>query len=94
MQSQIIETIKKLKPQLNEDFNVEEIALFGSYSRNENNDSSDIDILVKLNKLLGLRFITLLNLLESQLKLKVDLVTDKALRSSMKSRILKEAIYI
>jgi predicted nucleotidyltransferase len=94
MQSQIIETIKKLKPQLNEDFNVEEIALFGSYSRNENNDSSDIDILVKLNKPLGLRFITLLNLLKSQLKLKVDLVTDKALRSSMKSRILKEAIYI
>ena len=94
MRQKIINQIKHLKPELYEKFNVQEIALFGSFSRNQENESSDIDILVKLEKPLGLKFITLLNFLETHLKEKVDLVTDKAIRPQMKDRILKEAIYI
>lgn len=94
MQSQIIEKIKQLKSQLKKDFNVEEIALFGSYSCNDMNEKSDIDIVVKLHKPLSLKFITLLNFLEAQLKQKVDLVTDKALKSNMKNQILQEEIFI
>jgi predicted nucleotidyltransferase len=46
----IIETIKSEKPFLKEQFGVEEIALFGSYARGENNPDSDIDLLVRFNK--------------------------------------------
>ena len=94
MQSQIIKKIKQRKPQLKKDFNVEEIALFGSYSCNNTNEKSDIDILIKLHKPLGLKFITLLNFLEIQLMQKLDLVTDKALKYNMTNQILQEVIFI
>lgn len=94
MNQKIIDKLRRLKPELYEKFNVQEIALFGSFSRNNEKEYSDIDILVKLEKPLGLKFITLLNFLETHLKEKVDLVTDKAIRPQMKDSILKEAIYI
>ncbi|MBK0383996.1 nucleotidyltransferase domain-containing protein [Pedobacter sp. SD-b] len=94
MKIEIIEKIKLLKPQLKKDFNVDEIALFGSYSRNEETEKSDLDIIVKLHKPLGLKFLTLLYFLEHNLKQKVDLVTEQALRKNMKSQILSEAIFI
>lgn len=94
MNKQIIETIRKLKPELNEKFNVQEIALFGSFARNEENINSDLDILIKLNKPLGFRFVSLIHFLEKHLKEKVDLVTDKAIKPSMRDQIIEEAIFI
>lgn len=94
MSQKIINQIRQLKPELYERFNVQEIALFGSFSRSQQNEFSDLDIMVKLEKPLGLKFITLLNFLETHLKEKVDLVTDKAIRPQMKDSILKEAIFI
>ncbi|MEO5911873.1 MAG: nucleotidyltransferase family protein [Pelobium sp.] len=94
MNKQVIETIRKLKPELNEKFNVQEIALFGSFARNEGNINSDLDILIKLNKPLGLKFLSLIHFLEMHLKEKVDLVTEKAIRPSMRAKIIEEAIFI
>jgi predicted nucleotidyltransferase len=42
----IIAELKKLKPVLAEKYSVQDIALFGSYSRNEATSKSDIDILI------------------------------------------------
>lgn len=94
MNSQILEQIRLLKPELKEQFHVQEIAIFGSVVRNESNESSDLDILVKLEKPLGFKFISLINFLESHLKEKVDLVTDKAIRPKMKQQIFNEAVFI
>jgi uncharacterized protein len=46
----IIEELKKLKPILSEKYSVKDIALFGSYSRNEETPQSDIDILIHFEK--------------------------------------------
>ena len=46
----ILESLKKLKPVLSEKYSVKEIALFGSYSRNEQTQESDIDILIRFEK--------------------------------------------
>ena len=46
----ILESLKKLKPVLSEKYSVKEIALFGSYSRNEQTLESDIDILIRFEK--------------------------------------------
>lgn len=58
MNSQILEQIRLLKPELKEQFHVQEIAVFGSVVRNEANESSDLDILVKFEKPLGFKFIS------------------------------------
>lgn len=46
----IIKTIKAEKPFLQEHFGVEDIALFGSYSRGEETTDSDVNILVSIKK--------------------------------------------
>ena len=46
----ILESLKKLKPVLSKKYSVTEIALFGSYSRNEQTPESDIDLLIRFEK--------------------------------------------
>jgi len=55
--------------------------LFGSYSRNEADESSDIDILVDLDysQHIGLGFVQMKLDLEQQLQKSVDLVSSQAL---------------
>lgn len=47
---QIIQQLKAIKPILKERFGVNELALFGSYSRNEAKPGSDIDLLISFEK--------------------------------------------
>jgi len=47
----IISSIKAEMPYLEKHFGVEEIALFGSYSRGEQTENSDIDIFVSIKNL-------------------------------------------
>ena len=86
--------LKELKPILNQEFNVERIGYFGSYSRNEQNKDSDIDILVYFRKPLGWKFFDLQELLEKELELKVDLVSEKALKEQLKQIILNSVKYV
>jgi uncharacterized protein len=54
--------------------------LFGSYSRNEANSNSDVDILVDLDysKHIGLGFVSMQIDLQQKLHKKVDLISSKA----------------
>ena len=45
----ILQRLRQIKPQLQEKYNLKELALFGSYSRDEQTDNSDIDIMVKMS---------------------------------------------
>ena len=71
----ILRIIKKEMPYLRKQFGVKHLALFGSFARDEANDSSDIDIVVSLSKPLGFAFIQLVDYLEEKLGRKVDLIT-------------------
>ena len=92
--SEIESTLKALKPMLFQNYFVDRIGYFGSYSRNEQTKDSDIDILVSFRKPLGWQFFDLQELLEKALNLKVDLVSDKALKEQLKERILKSVKYV
>jgi predicted nucleotidyltransferase len=70
----IIESIAAEKPYLRKHFGVEEIALFGSYARGEENADSDIDILVSINKPSYSLLMGLYTYLENRLNKKVDLL--------------------
>ena len=71
------------------EYNPEMIGIFGSYARNENLQSSDIDILVKFKSTLSLlQLVRIERLISQKLGIKVDLVTEGAI----KNRIVKESI--
>ena len=65
---------------LEERYGVEEIAIFGSLTRGEGGPTSDIDLVVSLNRPLGFKFFELWDYLESILGMEVDLLTPNALK--------------
>lgn len=70
------------------------IAVFGSYSRGEQNEESDIDILVDFDKPIGIEFIDLAGELEILLKHKVDLVSLKGIKPSYFQVISPDINYV
>jgi len=86
--------LKELKPLLLQKYYVDKIGYFGSYSRNEQNKFSDIDILVSFKKPLGWEFFDLQEFLENQLNIKVDLVSEKAIKEQLRQIILDSVKYI
>jgi predicted nucleotidyltransferase len=93
-----LNTIKKIlvkhKPEIVKRFHVKEIGVFGSYVRNEQKKRSDVDILVDFSQPIGLDFVELCYYLEDILRLKVDLVTPRAIRKQMKPTILREVVFL
>ena len=72
-----------------------EVGIFGSFVRGEEKDTSDLDILVELERPVGLiKFVGLQNYLSDELGEKVDLVTISALKPRIKENILSEVVYI
>jgi predicted nucleotidyltransferase len=86
--------LKELKPFLHQKYFVKKIGYFGSYARSEQNQDSDIDILVSLKKPLGWDFFNLQEFLENELNLKVDLVSEKALKEQLRQIILNSVKYV
>ena len=80
---------------LRKSYHVDKIAFFGSIVREDFAQTSDIDLMVEFSEPIGLfRFIELERHLASLLQRKVDLVSKNALKPSLKSSILKEAVYV
>jgi predicted nucleotidyltransferase len=83
------------KAQLQCQFGVDGLALFGSTARGEAGENSDVDISVSFKspptsrRYFGARFY-----LEDVLKCPVDLVTDKALRKELHPHVERDAVYV
>ena len=93
-----ITDIKKLlanhKHLLSEKYPIKNIAVFGSYSRNEQNEKSDIDIFVEFNAPIGIEFIDLAEGLERILHLRVDLISKNGIKKAYFKSIKKDLIYV
>ncbi|MBL0050444.1 MAG: nucleotidyltransferase domain-containing protein [Bacteroidetes bacterium] len=63
MQNLVLEILKKEKPYLEQQFGVTEIGLFGSFARGDNMPDSDIDIIVKVQKISFVSVMGILNYL-------------------------------
>jgi len=70
--------------------------LFGSYSRDEANVKSDVDILVELDhsSLIGMKFFAYQIELEELLKMKVNLVSSEGLSKYVKPFVDKDKMLI
>jgi len=85
--------ILSLRDNLRNKYYIKTLALFGSYARGEETNSSDIDILVDFDTTPDLlTFIELEEFLSDKLKRNVDLVPLRKLKESIKKQILDEAI--
>lgn len=86
-------TIKRHERELNEQFAVKKIAIFGSYSRGEQTESSDLDVLVEFEKPVSLlSLVSLENHLADIVGIKVDVVPKEDIRPELRDEILAEAI--
>ncbi|MFZ1518982.1 MAG: nucleotidyltransferase family protein [Ignavibacteriaceae bacterium] len=92
--NEIKELLQKNKLYLVNKYNLKSIALFGSITRNEATEKSDVDILVDFEKPIGLEFVMLADELENILGVKVDLVTPNALKPKMFEHIKQDLQYV
>ena len=92
---EVLDMLRTHKPTLVERFGVNELALFGSFARDQATDGSDVDILVRFDgpatsrSYFGVQFY-----IEDLLGRRVDLVTDKALRSELRPYVEREALNV
>ena len=87
--------LEKQKDFLRDTYQVDDLGVFGSVARGENKEVSDIDILVKFVKPVGMfKFIELEEYLTKLFGKKVDLVTTRALKPAIKNEVLQEVIYV
>ena len=86
--------LQAIKPVLTDKFHVSSIGYFGSYSIGQQNEQSDLDLLVEFSEPVGWEFFTLERFLEQTMGLRVDLVTRNSLKGQIKESILKQVQYI
>lgn len=86
--------LHKHKPVLVEKYGIKTLGIFGSYARNEQEECSDVDILVDFNQPVGIEFIDLAEELESILGTKVDLVSKKGIKKDYFKFIEKDLKYV
>jgi hypothetical protein len=91
---EIKSTISKHKDQLFNDYPIKSLAIFGSYSKNEQNKESDLDIIVEFNGKIGIRFIDLANELEDLVGFKIDLVSKNGIKEKYFKSISSDLIYV
>ncbi len=71
---------------------IKSISIFGSYLHGNHRSSSDLDLLLELDKNVGLFTLAAIQLhLEKELGLPVDLVEKESLSKYLKSKVIKEA---
>jgi predicted nucleotidyltransferase len=89
----IVNKLREIKPLLAQKYTVTEIALFGSYSREEQHANSDIDIMVSHVNPLGFKYFDLVYEIKSLFDIEVQVVSRKAIKPGYFEVINKDLIY-
>ncbi|MDZ4655061.1 MAG: helix-turn-helix domain-containing protein [Coriobacteriia bacterium] len=79
---------------LHDRFNMRRLGVFGSFADGTQTPSSDVDLLVETDDPGGLRFLEAADYMETLLGRKVDLVRPDTLKDRLRSRVLREVIYV
>lgn len=92
---EIRDIIEQYKEEIGREYNAEIVAVFGSYVRGEQTERSDVDLIVRFKEGATLfDFVGLAEFLEEKLNVKVDIVSESAIREELREKILKEAVII
>lgn len=87
-------TLSSHKRELLARYPISSMAIFGSYARNDQSETSDLDVIVEFNDRIGIRFIDLAEELENILKMKIDLVSKKGIKEKYLKSIDNDLIYV
>ena len=82
------------KRQLLAKYPIKSLAIFGSYARNEQQEQSDLDLLVEFDGKIGMRFIDLAEEIEKIVGFKVDLVSRKGIKEKYFDAIKTDLVYV
>jgi predicted nucleotidyltransferase len=84
------------KKKIREKYGVKILGIFGSYARGEETEISDLDILVEVERPIGLKFFELWDYLETLLGVKVDLLTTGAVKQKplLWESIKEDLVYV
>lgn len=89
----MIDSLKKQIKKILNKYPISKAAIFGSFARGDENENSDIDILIETSKPVSLFVILKLeNELKEVTKRNIDIVEYSAIKQSIKQNILLEAI--
>ena len=93
--NEIVETIRHLKNDIKQRYKAEIAGIFGSFVREEQKDTSDVDILIRFDENATLfDFVGLSLFLEEKLGIKVDIVPEDSIRPELQERVKKEVVKI
>ncbi len=92
--SEVLKMLKEHKEELFKKYPIQSLALFGSYSRGDYNNKSDVDIMVDFTPPIGMEFLDLCYDIESILKRDVDLVSKKGIKPKYYSFIEEDLQYV
>ena len=93
--NEIKKSLSEQKPILLKKYAVNRLGVFGSYVRGDQHQNSDLDVLIDYEEAPSL--ITLIEMeyyLSEIIRVKVDLLTTKGIKSQLKDSILKEVVYV
>lgn len=92
---EIINGLRKYKQRFNSKYGIRAIGIFGSFARDEENFSSDLDIVVELEKADLFILSDIKQDIEEVFGYHVDIVRQRdEMNPLLKTRISKEAIYV
>ena len=87
--------LAQLKPQLEQEYPISELGIFGSYARGEQQSDSDLDILVAFEQPVTLfDLVRLENELAEELGIEVDLVTKDSLKPRIETRVRDDLVMV
>jgi len=89
----VFNVLKSHKNEIKAKYNVKKIGIFGSYAKGQQNEESDVDILVEFQKPSFDNFMELSFYLEDLFDKKVDLLTPNSLSPFMKTSVEKEVVW-
>ena len=92
---EIIAILKKFKAESASKYGITSLGLFGSFARNEQRETSDVDVFVTLKESDFFVLERIKEELESLIHSNIDIVNYRdSLRNSFKQNILNDAIYV
>ena len=71
-----------------------DVRVYGSYARDEADDSSDVDLIVKLARPIGWEFFGIERELSARLGLTVEIATEDAMHRLVLAKALAEAVRV
>ncbi len=91
----VLQELRKLKPDLERQYGVTKIGIFGSFARNETHGDSDVDVVVEMREPDLFYMVHIKDALEKRFKRPVDVIRYRSMMNRyLKARIDREAVYV